>query len=377
MTNRVIIVLMVDGLRARALGAYGNTWYSTPSLDALASEATLFDRVLAESNQLGDVYDSIWTGQHRLSPATTESMHLIEQLRSEGYLCHLVTDEPELAEREDLDHFDEAIVLNPAPAEEADDVMDCGLASTLVAAADQLGEWSAEYEQPRLLWIHLRGLLSPWDAPRELAESLLGEEDPPLESSVEVPEQAVADSDEAADLVLHTAVRYAGQVMALDAAVGAVDSLVAELWPETPVEFVLAGTRGYALGEHGWLGIDAAAAHRELFQVPLIIRGSQVAAMRRESALLQSSDLYALLLELSKSGSLPTLSREQASGCTNDSRFVETNEWSYVAGWPAEGEISGELYVHPDDQWQANNVTTICTDESAVLASLLTETADK
>jgi len=59
MTSRVLIVLIVDGLRARALGAYGNTAYETPALDQLASESLLFDRVLGESTDLDDVYNAL------------------------------------------------------------------------------------------------------------------------------------------------------------------------------------------------------------------------------------------------------------------------------------------------------------------------------
>ena len=47
-----ILVVVVDGLRASALGAYGNTTFSTPSLDQFAAESLLFDWCYAGSPEL-------------------------------------------------------------------------------------------------------------------------------------------------------------------------------------------------------------------------------------------------------------------------------------------------------------------------------------
>ena len=370
MTSRLLLILTIDGLRARALGAYGNTWFNTPELDQLASQGTVFDRLLVESQQLPAYFDALWSG----TDPESNRQSLLVRLKQEGYLCHLVTDDPQLADRPDVEPFDDVTVVDSSTDTAAEEIMDCGMATTLAAAADCLGEWSAEYEQPRLLWVHLRGLTAAWDAPMELADSLLGEEDPPLEPSVEVPEQPVDDTPDAADQLLLAGCRYAGQVMALDAALGAVLALLDDLWPEEmPVEVVLTGTRGFALGEHGWLGLQSPAAHRELFHVPLLVRASGVAGMRRQAGLLQTSDLAPLLYQLATTGSFIPAERTLARGGSADSQYVENDEWSYVATGDASTNGEGELFVLPDDQWQANNVASRCGEEAEQMNLLLAD----
>ena len=62
MPNRNAIVIAVDGLRASALGAYGNTWHPTAALDRLASESLVFDWLIADSPQLAGFYRAAWFG---------------------------------------------------------------------------------------------------------------------------------------------------------------------------------------------------------------------------------------------------------------------------------------------------------------------------
>lgn len=365
MTSRVLIVLIVDGLRARALGAYGNTSFETPALNELASESLVFDRVLGESTDLGDVYDALWTGEHVLNPSSS-GRSLIAELTKQGYFCHLVTDDLQVAERPGSEIFEHVTLLEHEHTEPAAEVFDTAMGLTIEAAADVLGEWSAEYEQPRLLWIHLQGLTGPWDAPTELAESLRDEDDPQLTASIEPAAGEIAASEEGADEAFLAGCRYAAQVMALDRSLGALNGLLAELLPEVPVTLVVAGARGYALGEHGRLGM-AGPAYRELFHVPLLVRSPQVAPLRRNAELLQTSDLYALLAQLAGSQTLELPERKIAVGVSDSSRYVETAEWSWVT--MAEDERA-ELYVQPDDLWQANDVASLCPTELESFAEL-------
>ena len=55
-----VLVIVVDGLRASALGAYGNTSYPTPSLDRFAAESLLLDWCFAPSPDLPDIYRALW-----------------------------------------------------------------------------------------------------------------------------------------------------------------------------------------------------------------------------------------------------------------------------------------------------------------------------
>ena len=48
-----ILVVVVDGLRASAFGAYGNTSFPTPALDQFAADSLLLDWCYAPSAELG------------------------------------------------------------------------------------------------------------------------------------------------------------------------------------------------------------------------------------------------------------------------------------------------------------------------------------
>lgn len=366
MDSRVVIVLMIDGLRARALGAYGNTSHPTPSLDKLASESLVFDRFLSESTDLADCYDALWQGRHALDLRSPAGDDLIARLTAEGYLCHLVTDEPEIAGRAEAKKFDQVTLVKTGLSMPASEVFNTAIGRTIETAADILGEWSAEYEQPRLLWVHLKGMIAPWDAPAELAEELRDEDDPELVPSVEVPHGKVAEGDEGADEAFLASCRYAAQVMVLDQALGALDHLLIELWPETPATIVLAGVRGFALGEHRQMGIEG-PAHRELFHLPLLVRSRGVAELRRSAAFVQPSDFFTLLTTLANSDSLSVLPRKVAGGKSGKSRYLETGDWSYV---DRSTDEPPQLFVQPDDAWQANNVASRCHEQIEQLAQL-------
>lgn len=359
MDSRVVIVVMVDGLRARALGAYGNTSYSTPALDKLASESLVFDRYLSESTTLSDAYDALWWGRHTLDTRSTEGGDLVARLVTNDYLCHLVTDEPEVASRAESEAFEQVTLVEHDVTEPAEEVFDTAIGRTVEAAANILGEWASEYEQPRLLWLHLKGMTAAWDAPTDLPEELRDEDDPELEPTIEVPHGLVAEGDDGLDEAFVASCRYAGQVMALDQALRALDRLLVELWPETPATIVLAGVRGFALGEHGRLGIEG-PAYRELFHVPLLVRSPGVPGLRRNAGLLQPSDLPALLESLTATDTLPVAPGSVAVGKSGESLFLETDDWSYVVPSPDEPP---QLFVAPDDAWQANNIASRCHEQ--------------
>src|SRR5262249_19796129 len=69
-----VMIVVVDGLRASALGAYGNTTYPTPAFDHFAAESLLFDWCYAPTSAVDGVYQSMWQSRHPARAANgTES----------------------------------------------------------------------------------------------------------------------------------------------------------------------------------------------------------------------------------------------------------------------------------------------------------------
>ena len=92
-----LIVIICDTLRRDFLGAYGNEWMRTPSLDALAEESLVFDRARIGSFPTIPQRAELMSGHHvyhttgwaPLAPgAVTFPMLLHEQ----GYVTGMVTD---------------------------------------------------------------------------------------------------------------------------------------------------------------------------------------------------------------------------------------------------------------------------------------------
>lgn len=384
MDSPTIIVVAVDAWRASSLGAYGNTWYGTPELDRFASQSLVYEQVLADSNSLAKVYDSLWTGQHLLDRTplagnVQPGPSIIERLREEGYACELVTDEAAVAQHQLASGFDRVEHFDSTSTLAAVDALATSFAKVLEAAANVAGEWSSEYEQPRLLWIHLRGFSGEWDAPREFAESLVDEDDPELAPTLEVPHGELDDPNQADDLAFLASCRYAGQVRALDQCWGAFDRLLGELWPQTPPHVVLCGTRGFELGEHHTLGFSG-GGYSQQYHVPLMVREPNGPAMQRDHRLRQSSDLLPLITSKAIPKATTSTTRLLAAGeADGGDQFLRTEVWHYIAGDSTAAANTGgqdtptdapRLFVKPDDIWEANDVASLCTREIAQLAQL-------
>ena len=96
-----VILVIVDSLRKDHVGAHGNDWIRTPTLDALAGESLLFTRAHPEAMPTLPVRRAIHTGMRTWptraprfgwSPIPPGQRTLAEILSAEGYLTALVTD---------------------------------------------------------------------------------------------------------------------------------------------------------------------------------------------------------------------------------------------------------------------------------------------
>jgi hypothetical protein len=181
-----VLVIVVDGLRASALGAYGNTSFATPALDHFAADSLLLDWCYSPSPDLADIYRALW--QSRSSARNASAASLPHIFSNAGYTTTLVTDAPSLSSFASADEFDEIVQitssLETGPSEtRAGDVSETDLSQAFLGAVDQVA--GVGYDKPRLVWLHVRGMYGLWDAPLELQQSLLDEDDsPPIESVV-------------------------------------------------------------------------------------------------------------------------------------------------------------------------------------------------
>jgi len=364
------ICLVVDRLHAGCLGAYGNSWIETPALDRLASRSLVFDRSLVDSPQLERLYRSYWQGWHALAPAPPESRPtLATLLREAGVSTALLTDEPQVARHPLAVDFDELIEIDPPwEPQIAGEIDQTHFARCFM----QIIEWLTEARGPYLLWCHLSGLGTTWDAPLRFRQAYWEEGDPPPPTLADVPERLLPE-DHDPDELLGITQSYAGQVTMLDACLGAMLEFVDGRAAGQETLLTLVSARGFPLGEHRRVGPCDDALFGELVHVPWMLRFPDAAgAAVRSPALVEPADLWATLLDWWRVEGVPAAPtarsvmpivrqecdalRDRLCVVAGAQRAIHTPAW-YLRS----GDVP-ELFAKPDDRWEVNNVTSRCQE---------------
>jgi arylsulfatase A-like enzyme len=368
MLGENILVVAVDGLRAAALGAYGNTSFPTPALDQFAAESIVFDWCYVDAVDLPKIYRGLWPSRPSL----------LRTLADRGYTTTLVTDDPAVMELEQTADFNECVQLSAVEPMRANDASQTAFARLFAAACDQIAE--DEAERPQFVWVHARGLYGPWDAPLELQEQLLAREegDPPPEDVLEPPDIQLIDATDP-DLAFRWSCAYAAQVMVLDACFEGLLRTIEEGPQRGKWLVILCGVRGLPLGEHGRVGGIDGRLFAEQLHVPLICcfpDGRD--RLSRSASLVSLADLPTALLGDPRDGFVvPQRDALVATGPAGI-RAARTTDWSLrqdpaAASIASRDELCCELYVRPDDRWEANNVAALCPEEAAALLARLDE----
>ncbi|TWT89702.1 Sulfatase [Pseudobythopirellula maris] len=353
-----LIVLLVDGLRASALGAYGNTTFGTPALDRLAAQSELCEWCYADTPDHETLLGALWGG------AKGESLAAVAHRM--GLKSMYVTDDRPAATIADQCGFGSVEWIEPAsPSRPADSIAGCWQAEFWRACAERLEHAAPKTpsDTPLMLIAHTAGLYGAWDAPAELVESLVDEEDPPVEVSVDRPDQQAdgEDADAAADARFAASCRYAAQVMALDACIEGFLEVVDRLLAGSDATVAIVGLRGFPLGEHGIIGGVDERLFGEQQHVPVLLRrsGANARGLLRDDKPSTLSDLGASLLASGVDATAGGVARlSSPSGAV----AIRTDEWYFrhPGGEVGQaGEEVCELYVKPDDRWEANDIASL------------------
>ncbi len=374
MESRLGLVIAVDGLRASALGTYGNTSFPTPYMDALAARSLVAEWLLGISPKLSDFYEAAWDG-------------FAGKLQQARVRTCLLTDDPWIADQARKEHFLEVILFEAPKVSSACRIEDTHFTRFFSQAIEQLASWQkevAEKTEHGLLWVHLQGLTGPWDAPLEMRMRLLDEEDPEPLPIVEPP--AVLPLGEDPDLLLSYQVGYGAQIELLDSCVsGFIEAFEAMEW-SAPRLAMLVGSRGFALGEHGVIGHSVENLFSEQLHLPWIVHASGMEfPYPRVNGFAHPADLGATLLDWfgcqERSSNFAESLLKFASGdggrlrqialAQNPSgeRMIRTPAWMLQAS--AETGSAEKLFVKPDDRWEVNDVASRCHEIVAKLHKLL------
>lgn len=344
-----LLLITIDGLRASALGAYGATAYETPALDEFATQALTHHWCYAETPKAEDLLPCVLEQSGRALVLSDDA----------DWLSH-------------VDRFSNATAIGvstSAPTEAATSVGDTAMAESLSLMTEHLASQDAEHD---LQWLHLRGMYGSWDAPAELYEDLLSEDDPEVEGDVAPATGSHDDpqSNDSCESRFAAACRYAAQVRTLDACLGGLLAAMPLLSDRQGVDptVVIAGARGYPLGEHGQIGSVDPRLFAEQQHVPLLARAPASGAFAHSHTPVGLCEQLAAIVAGERSG------REPPSPLILDApdhaRGLRTTDWYLRV---PHGEDRAELYVKPDDRWDHNDVAKLCVEETEGLLAQLEE----
>jgi arylsulfatase A-like enzyme len=379
-----ILVFVVDGLRASALGAYGNTTFPTPGLDRFASESLLLDSCYAPSAELTDIYRALWQSLHPARPASVACPSLAAILGEAEYESTIVTDDPQVVALPDTAQFHQCVQVAARPLNSESNVRANDSSQTELARfVAELGEVVAQPKsQAQFVWAHARGMHGLWDAPLDLQLSLLDDDDPPPIESPLPPDLVLRTADDSEQSFRYSCA-YGAQVMVLDECWQGLMDIVDSRSGDEPWLVMLLGARGFPLGEHRRIGGTDEHLHGDQLHVPWVVRlPDGRGRLARSSALTSSLDVAPTLLDwighdsLARACVCDGLSalrlissaeaswRDQLLSASRDDCFaLRTPNWCFRSGTrSAEEPAEPELYVRPDDRWEANDVAKLCSD---------------
>lgn len=380
-SDRSVVVLALDGLGARLLGPYANTWFSTHQFDRLAAQSLLLEFAFADCPELMGSYQSLWTGRNGfagLAP-TVEKNKLIDQLAEAGVESTLFTDEQRLAESALANQFDRVVMNAIEPATSAaNDLSETMLAEFFSVAIEKM----AVIKPGELMWIHSTGLSGSWDAPYEMRQQFADEEDPDPPTFIEAPSQFFPSGELEPDDRLGFQQACAAQVVLIDQFLGIMLDHLEAIPPSRRPLLIVTSPRGFPLGVGGHVGQAEQSLFDDAIHVPVLVKWPDGRyAMSRHQSLQYARCVADFVLDWFQAGSIdlswldnPLANREMEYllSTTDGKRSLRTHGWKFLD----DGQKQ-QLFVKPDDRWDMNDVLRKCRLIGEELDELCTSTLEE
>ena len=351
------------------IGAYGNAWIQTPTLDALTCQAVIFDRYYSDTMRLEGIFESFWRSSTAVIP---------EQIENKGVRTILLTDDDDVFHHSAADFTEKHRLELPKidrPVEKIEETQFFQAFATIVDLLENRKEGNKSF----FFWTHLQGFRGVWDFPSEYRERFRDEEDPAPYLGVAPPE-IVAQAEKAIDPDDLQAVMeaYAGGISVLDDALAGLLDWFEESRLDKNTLLVFLSSRGFSLGEHGRIGPNE-MLYGENAQLPLWVRFPDgFEAATRCGFLFKPSDLgdflAATMIDESPFDDFKKRLQDLAEslreilliGNSNEEQALLTDEW-----FLRKTGNRLELYAKPDDRWEVNDVADRCPDVVEELVAIL------
>ena len=377
-----LVLVVIDTLRADHLGAYGYGRPTSPTLDAIAREGTLFTNADSTSSWTRPAMASLFTGRLPSVSGIAASTDRVdpdlptvaERLRAAGYRTVGVTGNfvhvnAESGLSAGFDHFDPVSMRSSEGSDVFFEIEGTPVRAPTAVEMNQrvfqtLDRLDDPAGPPLFLYVHYMDPHSGYMAPERFRRRFGAQRTGPPASSDYVVEVASGripvDAAERARLMD----LYDAEIAAVDDAIGDLLAGLAARGVARPGVFFFVSDHGEEFADHGgWF--HGFTLYREQLHVPLIVRDlrSPAAGARREEAV-DLTDVAATLLALggveeaadapgrNLLAAAPWVSRPRVAELEHDAlrekRVVPIRHRRAVTEWPWKALVDshGEVSVH-------------------------------
>jgi arylsulfatase len=386
---RDVVIVVLDALRADALGCYGASLPTSPRIDAFAAESLLFEQAFAAASYTPASTASLFTG---LTPAghqvvglegealPGEHVTLAETLAAAGFATAAFASNPYVSP---AGGFGQGFAVFE---HEHRDVFDRHAVPTTVLP-DFLAWWRSHAGERRFAYVHVLPPHQPYDPPAPHA-GLFGSDRSPREEGLHeflTEHNRARDVEPGSDLALRLRARYDANVHYADAWFGELLAGIDAGGARERAAVLLTSDHGEAFAEHEAL-LHGSTAYTEMTRVPLVVRAPGLAP-GRASGLVSTRDLAATLAEVlglpwrsdgaaGRSFARLWIERGSPSGARVASRSVgnrplwalRDERWTLVLQ-PASGHA--ELYDRLADPGERQDLAARAPERAAALAAEL------
>ena len=290
-----VVVILIDALRADAVGSVRNGESLTPNIDAIAAESIVFTRAYSAANRTKHSMPAIMTslsadvvGEALAEDATT----LGEYLYANGYGTYGISSNPHLS---GFYGYDQGFERFHDPALVPDYLvmnLVTFLAQLFPAAAYHQGWISAQLyyapasevrsravgilrdaESPRFIYLHLMDLHGPYLPPKEnLAPDYRPDDFVNYFELLKRSSKGELDPKEEHLALVNARQRYEGELRNADREIGRIAETLRDAgrWDEALVWIL--SDHGEAFGEHNWFGHSGSNVFSTLLHVPMILK---------------------------------------------------------------------------------------------------------
>lgn len=293
----LVVLVLIDTLRADALGLYGHPVDDAPRLSALARQGVLFERVIAPSSWTKTSMASILTardpgahGVRRVTDVLPEELTTLAEAFADAHWATLgVNTNPWLKPRfgfeQGFERYETAVFAD-APR-----VVGWGL--------QLLDEQRGGDDRPTFLSLHLMDVHAPYTPPREVFDA------PPLRvpglgrvPDAELEQAFRKQGLRAPGVAERVRALYQAELAATDRALGVLLDGLEQRGLSKRALIVVTADHGEAFGEHGSTE-HGSNLYPEVLQVPLVLWSpGRLPAGLRVSAQVRSIDVAPTLLAL-------------------------------------------------------------------------------